>query len=150
MLRIAPLSSKRTTASPNKKYVSELIILAAPSSYPRQGVVWCVATEGGTHHVRLLEDRFAPEPNHGQRRDLENKRQEVATLLDKQGKKKLLRLVDTHTMVQEEIALASFIAGFRLVWGIAMELGADGSYSYEREQEEINRHKNYRGGEVCG
>ena len=53
-------------------------------------------------------------------------------------------------MVQEEIALTSFIAGFRLAWRIAMELGADGSYSSEREQEEINRHKNYRGGEGCG
>ena len=45
-------------------------------------------------------------------------------------------------MVQEEIALASFIAGFRLAWGIAMELRTDGSYSYEREREEINRRKN--------
>ena len=96
-------------------------------------------------YMRALEDRFAPKPNHGQCRDLENKRQEVATLPDKQGKKKLLRLVDAHTMVQEEIALTSFIAGFRLAWGIAMELGADGSYSYEREQEEIACRRN--GGE---
>ena len=47
---------------------------------------------------------------------------------------KLLRLVDAHTMAQEKVALTSFIAGFRLAWGIAMELGVDGNYSYEQEQ----------------
>ena len=97
-------------------------------------------------YMRALEDRFAPRPNHERRQELEAKRQEVAALLDKQGRKKLLRLVDAHTMAQEEMALTSFIAGFRLAWGIAMELGADGSYSYEREQEEINRRKNCEDG----
>ena len=61
-------------------------------------------------------------------------RQEVSALLDKQGKKRLLRLVDAHTMAQEEMALTSFIAGFRLAWGIATELSTDSSYSYEQEQ----------------
>lgn len=45
-------------------------------------------------------------------------------------------------MAQGKIALNSFIDGFRLAWGIAMELGADRSYSYERDQEEVNRRKN--------
>ena len=103
------------------------------------------------NYMRALEDRFAPKPNHKRRQELEAKRQEVSALLDKQGKKKLLRLVDAHTMAQEEMALASFIAGFRLAWGIAMELRANGSYSYEREQEEINRRKNCEdGGEDRG
>ena len=94
------------------------------------------------NYIRALEDRFAPKPNHKRRQELETKRQEVATLLDKQGRKKLLRLVDAHTMAQEEMALVSFVAGFRLAWGIAMELRADGGYSYGREQEEANRRKN--------
>ena len=94
------------------------------------------------NYMRALEDRFAPKPNHKRCQELEAKRQEVAALLDKQDRKKLLRLVDAHTMAQEEMALAGFIAGFRLAWGIATELGADGSYSYEREQEEVNRRKN--------
>lgn len=93
-------------------------------------------------YMRALEDRFNSKQSYEQRQQLEAKRQEVSALLDKQGKKKLLRLVDAHTMAQEEIALAGFIAGFRLAWGIATELGADGSYSYEREQEETNRRKN--------
>ncbi len=93
-------------------------------------------------YMRALEDRFNSKQSYEQRQELEIKRQEVAALLDKQGRKKLLRLVDAHSMAQEEMALASFIAGFRLAWGIAMELRADGSYSYEQEQEEVNRRKN--------
>ena len=94
-------------------------------------------------YMRALEDRFTPAAkNVEQRQELEKMRQAVSALLDKQGKKKLLRLVDAHTMVQEEMALSSFIAGFRLAWGIAMEVGTDGNYSYEQEQERINRLKN--------
>ena len=92
-------------------------------------------------YMRALEDRFAPAVK--SRPELERRRQEVSALLDKQGRKKLLRLIDAHTMAQEEIALSSFIAGFRLAWGIATELGADGKYSYEQEQERINRLKNW-------
>ena len=86
------------------------------------------------NYMRALEDRFTPKPNHKQHQELEAKRQEVAALLDKQGRRKLLRLVDAHTMAQEEIALGSFIAGFRLAWGIATELSVNGNYSYEQEQ----------------
>ncbi len=102
-------------------------------------------------YMKALEDRFTPKLKNGQRQqELEAKRQEVAALLDKQGRKKLLRLVDAYTMAREEAALNGFIAGFRLACGLAIELGADGSYSYEREQEEINRMKNCGGGEAHG
>ena len=95
-------------------------------------------------YMRALEDRFTPAAKDVERRqELEKMSQAVSTLLDKQGRKKLLRLVDAHTMVQEEVALDSFIAGFRLAWGIATELGVDGKYSYELEQEQINRLKNW-------
>ena len=94
-------------------------------------------------YMRALEDRFTPDIGNAERRqELETYRQAVSALLDKQGRKKLLRLVDAHTVAQEEIALSSFIAGFRLAWGIATELSADGKYSYEQEQEQINRLKN--------
>ena len=63
-------------------------------------------------YMRALEDRFAPRPNRKQRRKLEAKRQGVSALLDKEGKKKLLRLVDAHTMAQEEIALRALSLAF--------------------------------------
>ena len=98
------------------------------------------------NYMRALEDRFTPKPNHKQRQELEAKRQEVSVLLDKQGRKKLLRLVDAHTMVQEKLAQDSFIAGFRLAWGISMELATDGSYSYQQEWEHLNRNKHSQEG----
>ena len=76
-------------------------------------------------YMRALEDRFNSRPSYEQRQQLEAKRQEVSALLDKQGKKRLLRLVDAHTMAQEEMALTSFIAGFHLAWGIATELSTN-------------------------
>ncbi len=85
-------------------------------------------------YMRALEDRFNSRPSYEQRQHLIAMRQEVSALLDKQGKKKLLRLVDAHTMAQEQMALTSFIAGFRLAWGIVTELSTDSSYSYEQEQ----------------
>ena len=85
-------------------------------------------------YMRALENQFNSKSSRRQRQQLEAMRQEVAALLNKQGRKKLLRLVDAHTMTQEEIALTSFISGFRLAWGIVAELSVDGSYSYEQEQ----------------
>ena len=76
-------------------------------------------------YTRVLEDRFNSKPSQAQRQQLIAMRQEVSALLDKQGKKRLLRLVDAHTMAQEEMALTSFIAGFRLAWGIATELSTN-------------------------
>ena len=85
-------------------------------------------------YIRALEDRFNSKPSYEQRQQLVAMRQEVSALLDKEGRKKLLQLVDAHTLAKEEMALTSFIAGFRLAWGIATELSTDNSYSYEQEQ----------------
>ena len=76
-------------------------------------------------YMRALEDRFNSKPSQAQRQQLIAMRQEVSALLDKQGKKRLLRLVDAHTMAKEEMALTSFIAGFHLAWGIATELSTN-------------------------
>ena len=85
-------------------------------------------------YMRALEDRFNSRPIYEQRQQLEAKRQEVFALLDKAGRKKLLQLVDAHTLAKEEMALTSFIAGFRLAWGIVTELSTDSSYFCEQEQ----------------
>ena len=59
--------------------------------------------------------------------------------LDKQveyGRKKLLRLLDAQNTLLVESKLMSFTAGFKLAWGMAKELEADGLYSFEQEEEE--------------
>lgn len=37
---------------------------------------------------------------------------------------------------REKTSLASFIAGFKLAWGIAKELAADGLYSFDYEEKQ--------------
>ena len=52
------------------------------------------------------------------------------------GRRKLLRLLDAQNALLVEATLMSFTAGFKLAWGMAKELEADGLYSFEREEEE--------------
>ena len=52
------------------------------------------------------------------------------------AQEKLLRLLDAQNTLLAESTLMSFTAGFKLAWGMAKELEADGLYSFEREEEE--------------
>ena len=68
--------------------------------------------------------------------EIEQTRQEVRDCLDKLQRRKLMQLVDTQNLLREKTSLASFMAGFKLAWGIAKELEADGLYSFDYEQEQ--------------
>ena len=56
--------------------------------------------------------------------------------LDLKRRRELLELVDAGARLQDDLSLASFIAGFRLACGIAHELGLEPPYSFRREEEE--------------
>ena len=56
--------------------------------------------------------------------------------MDAAERKKLLRLLDAQNALLVESKLISFTAGFKLAWGMAKELEADGLYSFELEEEE--------------
>ena len=56
--------------------------------------------------------------------------------MDAAGRRKLLRMIDTQNSLLVKSTLMSFTAGFKLAWGMAKELEADGLYSFEREEEE--------------
>jgi hypothetical protein len=43
---------------------------------------------------------------------------------------------DLEIKLRDDISLASFAAGFRLAWGIAKELSAEGTYSFADEEEQ--------------
>lgn len=68
--------------------------------------------------------------------EIEQARQEVRDCLDKLQRRKLMQLVDAQNLLREKTSLASFTAGFKLAWGIAKELEADGLYSFDYEQEQ--------------
>lgn len=88
-------------------------------------------------YMRALHQRFFREPECADvRREIEGLRRELREHLDRQNREKLLKLVDLGIELREEISLASFMAGFKLAWGLAQELEADGLYSFEDEEED--------------
>ena len=88
-------------------------------------------------YMRALHQRFFREPDVTElEEDIENTRQEVRDFLDKMQRRRLMHLVDTQNLLREETSLASFTAGFKLAWGIARELEADGLYSFQKEEEQ--------------
>ena len=88
-------------------------------------------------YMTALYQRFFQEPDFTElEEEIEQTRQEVRDCLDKLQRRKLMQLVDAQNLLREKTSLASFMAGFKLAWGIAKELEADGLYSFEREEEE--------------
>ena len=67
---------------------------------------------------------------------VERAQKELRRDMDAAGRGKLLRLLDAQNTLLVESKLMSFTAGFKLAWGMAKELEADGLYSFEREEEE--------------
>ena len=87
-------------------------------------------------YMRALHQRFFREPECADvRREIEELRQELREQMDRRNREKLLKLVDLGIELREETSLASFMAGFKLSWGLAQELEADGLYSFEDEEE---------------
>mgnify|MGYP000568205861 CR=1 FL=1 len=88
-------------------------------------------------YMTALHQRFYREPDFSElEEEIEEARQEVRDCLDKMQRSRLMHLVDTQNLLREETSLASFTAGFKLAWGIARELEADGLYSFDSEQEQ--------------
>ena len=88
-------------------------------------------------YMRALHQRFFREPECADvRSEIEGLRRELREQLDRQNREKLLKLVDLGIELREETSLASFMAGFKLAWGLAQELEADGLYSFEDEEED--------------
>ena len=57
--------------------------------------------------------------------------------LEKPERKLLLELTNLEDCLQYEIALYSFIEGYRLAWGIFRELTEVPPYSFDKEQEQL-------------
>ena len=88
-------------------------------------------------YMTALHQRFFQEPDFTElEEEIEQTRQEVRDCLDKLQRRKLMQLVDAQNLLREKTSLASFMAGFKLAWGIAEELEAAGLYSFDYEQEQ--------------
>ena len=97
-------------------------------------------------YMKALYQRFFQKPDVTELEDeIETARQEVRDCLDKAQRRRLMDLVDGQALLREEISQASFTAGFKLAWGIAKELEADGLYPLEQEETEHScRHMEMR------
>ena len=87
-------------------------------------------------YMKALQKRFDRQEHSELDKQIEYAHEELRRDLDAVGRKKLLRLMDAHNTLLAESKLMSFTAGFKLAWGMAKELEADGLYSFEQEEEE--------------
>ncbi len=87
-------------------------------------------------YMKALQDRFDYQEHSELDKQVEYAQEELRRDMDAVGRRKLLRLLDAQNTLLVESKLMSFTAGFKLAWGMAKELEADGLYSFEREEEE--------------
>ena len=87
-------------------------------------------------YMKALQKRFDRQPHPELDTQIKNAQEELRRDMDAAGRRKLLRMIDTQNSLLAKSTLMSFTAGFKLAWGMAKELEADGLYSFEREEEE--------------
>ena len=87
-------------------------------------------------YMKALQKRFDRQPHPELDAQVDRVQAELRRDMDAAGRKKLLRLLDAQNALLAESTLMSFTAGFKLAWGMAKELEADGLSSFEREEEE--------------
>ena len=88
-------------------------------------------------YMKALQKRFDRQPHPDLDAQVEYAHEELRRDMDAAGRRKLLRMIDTQNSLLAKSTLMSFTAGFKLAWGMAKELEADGLYSFEREEEHI-------------
>ena len=87
-------------------------------------------------YMKALQKRFDRQSHPELDTQIKNAQEELRRDMDAAGRRKLLRMIDTQNSLLVKSTLMSFTAGFKLPWGMAKELEADGLYSFEQEQEE--------------
>ena len=87
-------------------------------------------------YMKALQKRFDHQEHPELAEQVEYAQEELRRDMDATERKKLLRLLDAQNALLVEATLMSFTAGFKLAWGMAKELEADGLYSFEKEEEE--------------
>ena len=99
-------------------------------------MAWSVKTNQA--YMKALYHRFETPSRRAEYLDRKIKRthNQLTRLLDKPGRKLLLRIADLEDELRDEACLNSFISGYRLAQGIQQELLADQPpYSFEAEDE---------------
>ena len=86
-------------------------------------------------YMQALQQRFFRVPRcEDLRMTVEDTCGEFLKRMSDEDKRKLLLIVDSMDAIRDEVSLASFMAGFKLAWGISQELETDGLYSFDEEE----------------
>ena len=86
-------------------------------------------------YMMALHQRFCKEPDCREvRKQLLEVEQELHRKLDRRGQAQLLKLADLENELLDETSLESFLSGFKLALGIAVELAP--SYSFDDDEEQ--------------
>ena len=95
-------------------------------------------------YMKALQKHFDRQSHPELDAQIKSAREGLRDGIDAESRRKLLRLLDAQNALLTDSTLMSFTAGFKLAWGIATELEADGLYSFEKEDEEpiseVNTH----------
>ena len=87
-------------------------------------------------YMKALQKRFDRQEHSKLDKQVEYAQEELRRDMGAMGRGKLLRLLDAQNALLAKSTLMSFTAGFKLAWGMAKELEADGLYSFEQEDED--------------
>ena len=87
-------------------------------------------------YMKALQKRFDRQSHPELDTQVKSTQEELRRDMDAAERRKLLRLLAAQNALLTESTLMSFTAGFKLAWGMAKELEADGLYSFEREEKE--------------
>ena len=86
-------------------------------------------------YMKSLQKQFDRQEHNGLDEQIRCVREELRQDLGAESRRRLLHLLDAQNALLVDSTLMSFTAGFKLAWGIAKELEADGLYSFEKEDE---------------
>jgi hypothetical protein len=118
---------------------NKLIILLCWSSYSLPFLVlFAIGKEANAmyEYMKALQQRFFTEPECAEtHREIDEIHRQLAGQMTKDDRRKLLKMTDLQIGLRDDTSLASFVAGFRLAWGIMAELSAEPPYSFVDEEE---------------
>jgi hypothetical protein len=87
-------------------------------------------------YMKALQQRFFTEPECAEtRQEIDEIHRQLVGQMTKDDRRKLLKMTDLQIGLRDDTSLASFVAGFRLAWGIISEMYAEPPYSFADEEE---------------
>ncbi len=87
-------------------------------------------------YMKALWDKFVEEPEiSAVQMDIEAIHHQLIDELSKEQRRKVLMLIDKEDKQRNEVSLHSFIAGFRVAFGLTAELNLTEPYSFGKEEE---------------